>query len=206
MSLTTATLTSCSGANLFDAVNGPNAYELIPYTCNTWTDEPDANERLPIVCVNGVEAYAFCIWDGGFLPSDAELEYAAAGGSEQRKYPWGAADPGHASEYAIYECDYPMSSVCTSASKIAPVGTTSLGAGRWGQLDLAGNVWQWDLDGYNSYITQCDDCVALDTESPNLFRGGGFSNDAGQLAPTYYGTQVSTRRRYDTGLRCARAP
>ena len=47
-------------------------------------------------CVNWFEAYAFCIWDGGFLPSDTEWEYAAAGGSLQREYPWGSTAPGTA--------------------------------------------------------------------------------------------------------------
>ncbi len=32
-----------------------------------------------MVCVNWHEAYAFCIWDGGVLLSEAEWEYAAAG-------------------------------------------------------------------------------------------------------------------------------
>jgi|SRR5580704_4705762 sulfatase modifying factor 1 len=60
----------------------------------TWTPSPSGSENLPINCVDWAEAYAFCIWDGGFLPSDAEWEYAAAGGSEQREYPWGSALPG----------------------------------------------------------------------------------------------------------------
>ncbi|MGO9835775.1 MAG: SUMF1/EgtB/PvdO family nonheme iron enzyme [Polyangiaceae bacterium] len=34
-----------------------------------------------IDCVNWYESYTFCIWDGGFLPSEAEWEYAAGGGS-----------------------------------------------------------------------------------------------------------------------------
>jgi sulfatase modifying factor 1 len=59
----------------------------------TWTTRAGGNENLPINCVNWYEAYAFCIWDGGFLPSEAESEYAAAGGSQQREYPWGGAAP-----------------------------------------------------------------------------------------------------------------
>ena len=60
----------------------------------TWTSSVGSNENLPINCTTWWEAYAFCIWDGGFLPSEAEWEYAAAGGGLQLEYPWGSTDPG----------------------------------------------------------------------------------------------------------------
>jgi hypothetical protein len=49
---------------------------------------PGPNEKRAINYVTWYDAYAFCIWDGGFLPSEAEWNYAAAGGAEQRVFPW----------------------------------------------------------------------------------------------------------------------
>jgi|HubBroStandDraft_1064217.scaffolds.fasta_scaffold03747_8 sulfatase modifying factor 1 len=95
----------------------------------TWTPSV-GQESLPINCVNWYEAYAFCIWDGGFLPSEAEWEYAAAGGSQQREYPWGSAAPGTANQYAIYGNYYPSGTESSAGvANIAPVGTATLGAG-----------------------------------------------------------------------------
>ena len=131
-----------TATNLLCTVDGGAS----PYA--TWTTSPGSHEDLPINCVNWWEAYAFCIWDGGFLPSEAEWEYAAAAGSDLNEYPWGETDPGTTSQYAIYGCDYPSGTgVCTgTAADYAPVGTASLGAGRWGQLDMFGELWEVILD------------------------------------------------------------
>src|SRR4051812_38833930 len=47
---------------------------------HTWTDVPAANENRPINNLTWYEAMAFCIWDGGYLPTSTEWSYAAAGG------------------------------------------------------------------------------------------------------------------------------
>ncbi len=170
-------------------------------------DEPAGQqENLPINCVNWYEAYAFCIWDGGFLPSEAEWEYAAAGGSQQREYPWGTTDPGTANQYAIYNCYYPSgTSSCTGVSNIAPVGTATLGAGLWGQLDLAGNMWQWTIE-IGGYVDPCTDCANMQSTSREG-RGGGYNTQTASLTSAHRFPPTSTTSRLDWfGIRCARTP
>ncbi len=170
-----------------------------------WTSSPDGEETLPINCVNWFEAYAFCIWDGGFLPSEAEWEYAAAGGSLLRTYPWGADFPNSQNVgYAVLGCNYPFDSPCCDGNNIAPVGTTTMGAGLWGQLDLEGNVQEWTLDAELPYVDPCVDCSALQAASNRSIRGGDY--ESGAISnPTRAGFQSAVRSS-KLGIRCARTP
>jgi formylglycine-generating enzyme required for sulfatase activity len=183
-------------------------------TFTTWTPAVGPQENLPVDCVNWYEAYAFCIWDGGFLPSKTEWEYAAAGGGGpdgQREYPWGSTDPGYKSLYAIYNDVYYvyLQPNQLGLPYMAPVGTTYLGAGAFGQFDLVGEVYEWNLDTFGSYTSSCTDCVAL---TPNAYdyrveRGGDFFTTASPslLPPTQHG-DTSTAREVTAGVRCARSP
>jgi sulfatase modifying factor 1 len=181
-------------------------------TPGTWTVTPGDNEMLPINCVDWYEAYAFCIWDGGFLPSEAEWEYAAAGGSQQREYPWGSTDPGAGYQYAIYgdgqaNCYYPDDgAACTGIANMAPVGTASLGAGLWGQLDLAGDAFEWNLDWYAPYVVPAVDCAYLPPASGRVYRGGSFYSTKTYLAAAYRNDPPATTRFNYIGFRCARTP
>jgi sulfatase modifying factor 1 len=186
----------------------------INLTCDpnysTWTDAPSFNEHLPINCVNWYEVYAFCIWDGGFLPSEAEWEYAAAGGDQQREYPWGSTDPGTSNQYAILgdangNCFFPTLGPCVTATSIAPVGTASLGAGRWGQLDLEGEITQLTLDWYAPFFA-CDDCAYLTPAYRGTAHGGTFSLSSFYSGPTNRFTPDRLERDSGGGLRCARSP
>jgi sulfatase modifying factor 1 len=177
---------------------------------DTWTTSRSSQENLPINCVTWPETYAFCIWDGGFLPRDAEWEYAAAGGSQQREYPWGSTAPTAApNKYAIYGCLYPSGSGgCTGVTNIARVGTATLGAGLWGQLDLVGEVWTWNLDWYGdgSYTNPCTDCANL---TPSFFRpvrSGNFLGATLDSRPPGRGCLTPMYRGSDDGFRCARTP
>jgi sulfatase modifying factor 1 len=200
----------------------PTDTNLACFADGTWTTTANTQENLPINCVTWWEAYAFCIWDGGFLPSEAEWEYAAAGGSEQREYPWGRTDPGTNNQYAIYDCHYPNDSPgCRSMANIAPVGTATLGAGRWGQLDLAGEIWEWTLDVFGPYVYRCTDCVNVTipawyltagvtystSGAPYGIRGASYSDSAFRLLPSCRDCDGPPAYRNSVvGFRCARTP
>jgi formylglycine-generating enzyme required for sulfatase activity len=164
----------------------------------TWTTAVGSNENEPITCITWFESFAFCIWDGGRLPTEAEWNYAAAGGSEQREYPWSTSGP------MMIDCSY--ANINASCGTPAPknVGAESpKGDGKYDQADLAGNVWEWTLDWYGiPYATPCMDCADTTKGTGRILRGGSFYYEAVPLSyrfsnyPTFLGG----------GVRCARSP
>lgn len=180
---------------------GPSAFEArLQCSGGTFASDPESQAR-PVTCVSWYEAYAFCIWDGGRLPTEAEWNYAAAAGAEERTYPWGDAPPDDTN--AVF-CP------AGACSKIQGVGTKLAGAGKWGQLDLAGNAWEWNLDVYKSPYREanCRDCADTGSDSSSLrvFRGGSAGNDAAMLgAGSRYSRDPADHNGF-IGLRCARDP
>jgi formylglycine-generating enzyme len=171
----------------------------------TWTDTPGDNESKPINCVTWYEAMAFCIWDGGYLPTETEWHYAASGGSEQRAYPW--SSPAGSTSIDCTHANHNPVPACAAAGA-ARVGSTSPdGDGRWGHADLAGNVWEWTLDWLATYATPCNDCANLAEGSYRVLRGGGYEAIASTLRTSYRSALFTpTARHGHIGVRCARSP
>lgn len=189
-------------------------------TYQTWTDAPGANETLPMNCLTWYEAIAFCAWDGGFLPTEAEWNYAAAGGSEQRAYPWSSPPSSLTVDcaHANYDPGDNPGSFCVNSPNggLNRVGSESpTGDGKWGHADLAGDVWNWELDWYAAQYptTSCDDCANFDpggtcpTACPTrVVRGGSFNRAAPDLRTSNRGFSVPGGRSDEFGVRCARSP
>ena len=174
----------------------------------TWTTSPGSQENLPINGETWYEAAAFCIWDGGFLPSETEWLYTATGGTEYRFYPWGMTDPGTASQYAIYGCYYPSGSgsCAQGVASIAPVGAASMGAGRWGQLDLVGEYFERVQDWYASYVSPCIDCAYLTPNADRVFIGSPYHLGTAYMFFRLDNYDTGDGRQTDSGFRCARIP
>jgi formylglycine-generating enzyme required for sulfatase activity len=169
----------------------------------TWTDTEGDNEQYPTNCVSWYEAFAFCIWDGGRLPTEAEWEYASAGGHDNRLYPWGSEEPDGSPQRANMHS--------TADSPLIDVGTYPDGAGRWGQHDLSGSVWEWLLDWYESdwYSgagNTCSNCADLASTSNRLLRGGSSNNSVPNLRTANRDSWSPTGRFNVFGFRCARNP
>ncbi len=200
--------------------NDPNANP-------TWTNSVVNNEVLPINCVTWYEAFAFCAWDGGRLPTNVEWNYAAAGGGEQRAYPWSIppTDTTISPAYAAYLCtghggptqyDDAGLPLCTIAD-VLPVGAKSpKGDGKWGHSDLAGNMDEWVLDwARTTFIVPCTDCAFLDggltdaaSDAPygRIQRSGNYYDDPAYLTTTSW-SYYDPAALYDSdGIRCARDP
>lgn len=174
---------------------------------STWTPSADLNEALPINCLNWYQAAAFCIWDGGFLPSEAEWEFAAAGGGAERIYPWGSPEPDV--DRAVFACTADGSEVDDCAfSDILAVGSKPDGDGFFGHSDLGGSLWDWTLDWYVApYATPgCDDCTNTTEATERVARGGSWATGPESLTAVRRTWRAPADGSEYYGVRCARAP
>jgi formylglycine-generating enzyme required for sulfatase activity len=173
---------------------------------NTWATNDD---KLPINCVSWYAAAAFCAWDGGRLPTEAELNYAAAGGAEQRKFAWGATDPTPVSFNATYGCTFNDSGTCSGVKNIAEVGFMHNGGGKWGQFDLTGNLYEWAADWWaDTMADTCTDCINFTVNANNwkVVRNGAFALQIPNLTTAYRDIGTANFGIDGDGFRCARAP
>lgn len=176
-------------------------------TYQTWTDTAGADENKPLNCISWFDAMAFCIWDGGYLPTEAEWDHAALGGDEQRAYPW--SNPPSSLTVDCSRANFNNSPGTTCVGRPARVGSVSpAGDGRWGQSDLAGNVWEWTLDVYvDPYPLPCSNCANLSPPTGmRNHRGGSFYYDAVPLRGARREAANAVLRTADRGARCARQP
>ncbi len=157
----------------------------------------------PINCVTWDQSRAYCQWvhgGGGDLPTEAQWEYAAAGGAMDWEYPWGN--------------DAPANQLCWSGgsagrrSSTCPVMSFPTPADAFGLFDMAGNVWEWTGDCYGAYSAM----AAVNPTGPTgscrnrVFRGGGWGDSVPsnvRVAERNY--SYPSNSGYNVGFRCARS-
>jgi formylglycine-generating enzyme required for sulfatase activity len=110
-----------------------------------------------VIHVSWNDAKAYCDWAGGRLPSEAEWEYAAKGGSSSLGYKYAGGNL--VMKVAWYVFD--------SGGKTNPVGTKL--PNELNLYEMSGNVWEWCSDWYDG----------------NYYRSSPERNPQGPSAGTY---------------------
>ncbi len=161
-----------------------------------WDNKQFNQPEQPVVGVNWGDAVSYCAWAGLELPSEAQWE-AAARGPDGRSYPWGEAAPSR--ELANYS---------GGEGQTTPVGAYPKGAGPYGTLDQAGNVWEWCADAWHEHAYRDRDGqrdpVAEGDAGVRVVRGGSWAYPSGDLHAAIRGWYRAESRYQVQGFRVCR--
>lgn len=187
----------------------------VPGACWNHPEGPHSNidrrARHPVVHVSWNDAASYAHWAGKNLPTEAQWEYAARGGLEQKLYPWGdELTPGGKHLCNIWQGQFPTRDTGEDGYRgTCPVD--SFPPNGYGLYSVTGNVWEWCSDWFHTAFAQ--EPVQHDPTGPGagtgkVMKGGSFLCHASYC--NRYRVGARTRNTPDSstanmGFRCVRS-
>jgi sulfatase modifying factor 1 len=153
--------------------------------------------QQPAVGLTWDEARSLCRWLGGRLPTEAEWERAARGGTDAAAYPWGPEPP----------IDQQGAKNGAHFGKSAPAPVATYAPNGYGLFDMTGNVFEWTSDAYAGFKADAVVDPSPQNGGKRVIRGGAFVDNSTSELRISYRWWVGPEKRYIMlGVRCARDP
>ena len=142
------------------------------------SDVADRGEH-PVVQVSWDDALAYCDWASRRLPTEAEWEFAARGGLEQQRFPWGGSlTPGGEHRMNVFQGTFPGRNTAQDGyAGTAPVD--AFPPNGHGLHNMTGNVWEWTADHWSTTWHREQEPPLVDPRGPQVgdrraLRGGSY--------------------------------